>query len=145
MKLWLTFTYQTHRYFHFQQRHKDMEIRRENQWREFSSFHYLYLEDVNISNSFDQVLAHEFTLQQSSWWSQEIIWGRDRVWNTIFGNWNSDLFHWREPYLWRGQKYMLTLLGWGGAESARTFFRWLFIHEKRGLEVQNFLTFPKSL
>ena len=33
----------------------------------------------------------------------------------------------------------------GGAESARTFFRWLFLHEKRGLEVQNFVTFPNSL
>ena len=39
----------------------------------------------------------------------------------------------------------LTLLGWGGAESARTFFRWLFLHEKRGSEVQNFVTFPNSL
>ena len=33
----------------------------------------------------------------------------------------------------------------GGAESARTFFRWLFLHEKRGSEVQNFVTFPNSL
>ena len=33
----------------------------------------------------------------------------------------------------------------GGAESARPFFRWLFLHEKRGLEVQNFVTFPNSL
>ena len=33
----------------------------------------------------------------------------------------------------------------GGAESARTFFRWQFLHEKRGLEVQNFVTFPNSL
>ena len=33
----------------------------------------------------------------------------------------------------------------GGAESARTYFRWLFLHEKRGLEVLNFLTFPNSL
>ena len=33
----------------------------------------------------------------------------------------------------------------GVAESARPFFRWLFLHEKRGLEVQNFLTFPNSL
>ena len=24
-------------------------------------------------------------------------------------------------------------------------FRWLFLHEKRGLEVQNFLTFPKFI
>ena len=39
----------------------------------------------------------------------------------------------------------LTLLGWGVAESARTFFGWLFLHEKRGLEVQNFVTFPNSL
>ena len=30
-------------------------------------------------------------------------------------------------------------------ESACTFFRWLFLHEKRGLEVQNFVTFPNSL
>ena len=33
----------------------------------------------------------------------------------------------------------------GGAESARTFFRWLFLHEKGGLEVPNFVTFPNSL
>ena len=33
----------------------------------------------------------------------------------------------------------------GGAESARTFFKWLFLHEKRGLEVQNSVTFPNSL
>ena len=39
----------------------------------------------------------------------------------------------------------LTLLGRGGAETARTFFRWLFLHEKRGMEVQNFVTFPNSL
>ena len=32
-----------------------------------------------------------------------------------------------------------------GAESARTFFRWLFLHEKRGLEVPNFVIFPNSL
>ena len=32
-----------------------------------------------------------------------------------------------------------------GAESARPFFRWLFLHEKRGFEVQNFVTFPNSL
>ena len=40
----------------------------------------------------------------------------------------------------------LTLLGRGeGAESAHTFFRWLFLHEKRGLEVQNFVTSPNSI
>ena len=39
----------------------------------------------------------------------------------------------------------LTLLGRGGAESARTFFRWQFLHEKRGLEVPDFVTFPNSL
>ena len=33
----------------------------------------------------------------------------------------------------------------GGAESARTFFRWLFLHEERSLEVQNFVAFPNSL
>ena len=33
----------------------------------------------------------------------------------------------------------------GGAESARTFFKHPFLHEKRGLEVQNFVTFPNSL
>ena len=43
---------------------------------------------------------------------------------------------------WLGKP--LTLLG-GGAESARPFFRWLFLHEKGGLEVQNFVTFPNSL
>ena len=32
-----------------------------------------------------------------------------------------------------------------GAHCALTFFRPLFLHEKRGLEVQNFLTFPNSL
>ena len=32
-----------------------------------------------------------------------------------------------------------------GAESAWTFFRWLFLHEKRGLDVQNFMTFLNSL
>ena len=32
-----------------------------------------------------------------------------------------------------------------GAQCACTFFRWLFLHEKRGLEVQNFVTFPNSL
>ena len=42
----------------------------------------------------------------------------------------------------RSQKiFPLTLLGRGGAESARTFFRWQFLHEKRGLEVPNFLLF----
>ena len=45
-------------------------------------------------------------------------------------------------YIW---VVILTLLGRGGAESARTFLRWLFLHEKRGLEVQNFVTFPNSL
>ena len=39
----------------------------------------------------------------------------------------------------------LTLLGRGGNESARPFFRWLFLHEKRGLEVQNFVTFSNPL
>ena len=39
----------------------------------------------------------------------------------------------------------LTLLGRGGAESARTFFKRPFLHEKRGLEVPNFVTFPNSL
>ena len=33
----------------------------------------------------------------------------------------------------------------GGAESARTFFKHPFLHEKRGLEVPNFVTFPNSL
>ena len=28
------------------------------------------------------------------------------------------------------------------AKSARTFFRWLFLHEKGGLDVQIFVTFP---
>ena len=41
--------------------------------------------------------------------------------------------------------FALTLLGRGRAESAHTLFRWLFLHEKRGLEVQNFVTFPYSL
>ena len=40
---------------------------------------------------------------------------------------------------------MLTLLGRGGAESARTFFNRPFLQEKRGLEVPNFVTFPNSL
>ena len=31
-----------------------------------------------------------------------------------------------------------------GAQCACTFFRKLFLHEKRGLEVRNFLTFPYS-
>ena len=35
----------------------------------------------------------------------------------------------------------LTLLG-RGAESASSFYRLLFLHEKRGLEVPNFVTFP---
>ena len=39
----------------------------------------------------------------------------------------------------------LTLLGWGGAESARTIFNRPFLHEKRCLEVPNFMTFPNSL
>ena len=39
----------------------------------------------------------------------------------------------------------LTLLGWGGAESARPFFNHPFLHEKRGLEVPNFVTFPNLL
>ena len=33
----------------------------------------------------------------------------------------------------------------GGAESARTFFRWLFLHVNIGLEVQNFVIFPNLL
>ena len=33
----------------------------------------------------------------------------------------------------------------GGAESACTIFKRPFLHEKRGLEVQNFVTFPNSL
>ena len=33
----------------------------------------------------------------------------------------------------------------GGAESAHTFFKHPFLHEKRGLEVPNFVTFPNSL
>ena len=38
----------------------------------------------------------------------------------------------------------LTLLGRGGAESARTFFKRPFLHEKSGLEVPNFVTFSNS-
>ena len=37
----------------------------------------------------------------------------------------------------------LTLLGWG-AESARTIFKLPFLHEKRVLEVPNFVTFQKE-
>ena len=33
----------------------------------------------------------------------------------------------------------------GGADCARTFFSFLFLSEKRGLEVLNFWTFPYSL
>ena len=33
----------------------------------------------------------------------------------------------------------------GGAESARTFFNHQFIHENRGMEVPNFVTFPNLL
>ena len=33
----------------------------------------------------------------------------------------------------------------GVAESARPFFKRPFLHEKRGLEVPNFVTFPNSL
>ena len=43
------------------------------------------------------------------------------------------------------KKRLLTLLGRGGTESARTFFKRPFLHEKRGLEVPNFVTFPNSL
>ena len=32
-----------------------------------------------------------------------------------------------------------------GAESARTFFKRPFLHEKRGLEVPKFVTLPNSL
>ena len=32
-----------------------------------------------------------------------------------------------------------------GAESARNFFKCSLFHEKRGLEVPNFVTFPNSL
>ena len=39
----------------------------------------------------------------------------------------------------------LTLLGRGGGGISPHFFRWLFLHEKRDLEVQNFVTFPNSL
>ena len=46
----------------------------------------------------------------------------------------------------KGVSVLLTLLGQGrGAESARTFFKRLFLYEKRGLEVPNFVTFPNSL
>ena len=41
--------------------------------------------------------------------------------------------------------HLLTLLGRGGAESARTFFNRPLLQEKRGLEVPNFVTFPNSL
>ena len=34
--------------------------------------------------------------------------------------------------------------GGGGVDCAHNFFRRLFLHEKRGLEVPNFLTFPNS-
>ena len=33
----------------------------------------------------------------------------------------------------------------GEADSALTFFKKPFLHEKRGLEVPNFMTFPNSL
>ena len=36
-------------------------------------------------------------------------------------------------------------IGAGGAESARTIFKRPFLHEKRVLEVPNFVTFPNSL
>ena len=39
---------------------------------------------------------------------------------------------------------LLTLLGQGGAES-ETIFKRPFLHEKRVLEVPNFVTFPNSL
>ena len=32
--------------------------------------------------------------------------------------------------------------GGGEVDCAHTFFRWLFLYEKRGLEVTNFLTYP---
>ena len=32
-----------------------------------------------------------------------------------------------------------------GPESTRTFFKCPFLHEQRGLEVPNFVTFPNSL
>ena len=44
-----------------------------------------------------------------------------------------------------GRKQQLTLLGRGGAESARPFINCPFLQEKRGLEVPNFVTFPNSL
>ena len=40
---------------------------------------------------------------------------------------------------------VLTLLERGGAESARTIFKRPFLHEKRVLDVPNFVTFPNSL
>ena len=43
-----------------------------------------------------------------------------------------------------GGKIFFNPIRVGGAESARPFFRWLFLHEKRGLEVPNFVTFPKG-
>ena len=52
---------------------------------------------------------------------------------------------WTENYIKYAPPLALTLLGRGGAESARTFFNRPFLQEKRGLEVPNFVTFPNSL
>ena len=41
-------------------------------------------------------------------------------------------------------KNSINLNGWG-FDCSRTFFKWLFLHEKKGLEVPNFVTFPNSL
>ena len=45
----------------------------------------------------------------------------------------------------REKTYFNPIRAGGGADSARTFFRWLLLHEKRGLEVRNFMAFPNSL
>ena len=49
-------------------------------------------------------------------------------------------------HIWSTFHDALTLLVTGeGAQFANTFFRWLFLHEKGGLDVRNFLIFPDLL
>ena len=45
---------------------------------------------------------------------------------------------------WLGSGFLSPIWA-GGAELVCTFFRWLFLLERTGLEVPNFLTFPNSL
>ena len=73
------------------------------------------------------------------------IWYRRRQQFACLGGGSGSILEFFIIFFYPSLNVLLTLLGRGGAESARTLFNRPFLHEKRGLEVPNFVTFPNSL